>query len=118
MASHENKVNEITVTNDASFQGLDDMSKHADASNDTLFKMNCEYHFLWHQLCKKILLSIRVGAMKEDEVLQHEKYETHAKCLLTQMRRLILPKNKYLYNEVVRRSYCASGIVKKSRVRQ
>ena len=54
-----------------------------------------------------------IGMMKGDEVFQHEKDETHAKCSLAEIRKLFLPKNKDSCDKFVRRNYCTSWKVKK-----
>ena len=57
-----------------------------------------------------------IGMMKDGEAFNYENDDACSKCPLIEMRKLNLPKNKDLHDEVVRRNYCASRILKNARV--
>ena len=104
------------ATNEESFQDFDDMTNHTNVANGMLHKVSCEENCLRKQRCKRTLLSMCIGMMKGSEVFKHENDEVCSKCPLAEMRKLFLPKNKDLHDEVARRNYCATRIIKNARV--
>ena len=57
-----------------------------------------------------------IGTMKGGEAFDYKNDDVHSKCPLMEMRKLHLPKNKDLHDEVVRRHYCANRNLKNARV--
>ena len=101
------------VMNEESFTNFDDITNHTNVANETLYKVKCEKNYLRKQRCKMVLLSMCIGIIKGCEAFNYENDDVCSKCPLIEMRKLCLPKNKDLHDEVARRNYCASRTLKK-----